>query len=246
MWESEVEKMKKQKIQKLEKSGPVISIVMFILRIFKKKPVIVGNIDLPNLAIYVSNHSGAAGPFTLSLYFPKLFVPWGAHPMTEGYPSRWKYLYHVFYRRKLKYGKCSAFLLATLFGLISKRLYVGMHVIPTYEDIRIRKTMEESFAHLVAGNSVLVFPEDSSEGYAEIIEKYQAGFVILAKSYLAKMKVDLPIIPVYLSKQKNIILIGNPEKVGPMLEKGMTREAIAEHFRERTNALVNEYRAKNS
>ena len=99
-------------------------ILSAILRIFKKKPMIINlNDTIEDQAIFVSNHSAASGPLTLSLYMPKLFVPWGIHDMCEGYMTRWRYLYHVFYQQKLGFTKVRSFLIATGFALISKILY---------------------------------------------------------------------------------------------------------------------------
>jgi hypothetical protein len=234
--------MEKSAIRKYERSGPITRGLKAILRLIIKKPRILGNTDIPDQAILLANHNGAAGPFILSLYFPRLFVPWGAHPMTEGYSSRWRYLYHIFYQQKLKYKRFPAFLLATLFGIISKRLYVGMHVIPTYQDSRLLSTYSISMEHLDCGNPILVFPEESEEGYFEVLSKYNAGFVVLAKTYLSKRQVDLPIYPIYFSKKEGIILVGDPEPIGKLLSSGMSRDEIAEHFRARTNALYSRYK----
>lgn len=68
--------------------------------------------------------------------------------MTEKYTVRWKYLYHVFYTQKLGYNKFSAFILATLFGVISKMLYNGMQLISTYPNVKFRNTINVSIEHL--------------------------------------------------------------------------------------------------
>lgn len=142
-------------------------VIKFILNIFKRKPLIVNESGLPldHAAIIVANHSGAAGPMDISLFFPYPFIPWGAHQMKEGYRSRWNYAYHIFYRQKMKYGKFKSFVLATLLSIINKFLYVNMRLVPTYQDIRITKTMRDSLKHLNDNIPILIFPEDSSEGY---------------------------------------------------------------------------------
>jgi len=234
--------MKKPKIRNYERSGPFMRGLKALLRLFIKRPTIHGNIELPDQVLLLANHSGAAGPFSLSLFFPKLFVPWGAHPMTEGYCSRWRYLYYIFYQQKLKYKKVPAFILATLFGLISKMLYNGMHVIPTYQDFRLLSSISISMEHLDCHNPVLVFPEESEDGYHEVLAKYNAGFVVLAKTYFKKRQIDLPIIPIYFSKKERIILVGKPEMTSSLLTSGMTRDEIAEHFRKRTNDLYAAYK----
>jgi len=194
------------------------------------------NPELPEKAIYFANHSGAAGPLTLSVYFPKYLVPWGAYPMTRHYFSRWKYLYFTFYRQKLLYNRFKSFTLATLFGIISKTLYNGVKLIPTYPDARLRKTITESLEHLESNNSLLIFPEDSSGGYDETIESFHGGFVFLAQQYFKKYKTHIPLIPLYYHKAKQLIITGKPNYLSDF-DKGLSRQDITEDLRIKLNDL---------
>lgn len=209
-------------------------------RVIKKKPKIYNLNDEEVLehSIIISNHSAASGPLTLSLFFPKFFVPWGTHEMTENYVNRWKYLYHIFYQQKIGYGKVKAFILATLFAIISKLLYNGMQLIPTYTDLRFKQTIESSLNHLEKNNSILVFPEDSAFGYHEKLTKYNAGFVYLSEKYYQKHGIDLPIYPIYYHKVLGSLIIGKKEYIKPLLDKGMNRYEIANYFKDLTNELA--------
>lgn len=230
--------MREKKIIKLNQHGIFTRSLKGIIKLFKKKPRLFNYNDiLPDKAIYICNHSGAGGPFSLSLFFPKLFIPWGAHPMTEGYFSRWKYLYYTFYQQKLGFGKIRSYILSTFFALISKMLYNGMHVIPTYSDLRIRKTFEISKKHLNVGNSILIFPEDSSDGYHEVLKRYHGGFIYLTTDYYKDHQVDLPVYPVYYSQKKNAILIEKPLYIQDFLKKGFRRDQIAESIKNKVNLM---------
>lgn len=225
-------------INKIHKHGFFTSALKSIIRIIKKKPKIFNfNDNFVDRSLFICNHAGAGGPFSLSLFFPKLFVPWGAYPMTEGYKSRWKYLYYIFYQQKLNYGKVSSFLISTVFALISKMLYNGMHVIPTYPDIRIRKTLELSKRHLNVGNSILVFPEDSTDGYHDVVKRYHSGFIYLAMDYFQEYQIDIPIYPVYYHKKENAILIERPIYIQDYVKMGFRREQIAETLKNKVNAM---------
>ncbi len=219
-----------QGIRHLKRHGFFTTLLKSFLKFFIRKPRIIGTTDLPKPAIIIANHKGAAGPMVLSLYFPCLFVPWGHYQMTEGYRRRFDYLYRVFYRQKLKKGKFVAFWLALLFGLVSKLIYNGMRVIPSYPDIRVRKTLKISEAHLDQGNSVLVFPEDSRRGYEDLPATYFGGFAALAIDYWRRHGRDVPIIPVYFSKQERLIIIGESCQISELLKRGLDREQITLHF----------------
>lgn len=222
------------------KYGWLFNIVTKIFMIFKKKPYIynLNEEDIDENSIIISNHSAASGPLTISLYFPTFFIPWGTFEMTEKYRGRWNYLYHIFYRQKLGYNKFKSFLLATLFGIISKSLYNGMQLIPTYGDFRLRATVDISKQYLDAGTSILIFPEDSDSGYHEILLKYNPGFVYLSSYYYKKTGKDIPIYPMYFHKQSNAIIIGKKSYINPLFEQGMDKYEIAEHYKNITNDLA--------
>jgi 1-acyl-sn-glycerol-3-phosphate acyltransferase len=231
--------MRERQIKKITKRGFIVRCVMVILKIFKKRPVIFNlNEILKDTAIFIANHNGASGPIEISLYLPKLFVPWGAHPMTENYRNRWNYLYHIFYRQKLKFGIFASFLLSTVFGLVSKLLYDGMNLIPAYPDIRVRKTLVMSLKHLECGNPVLIFPEDSIAGYQAAPHVYNSGFVALAQAYFNKSGTDLPVYPILFNPKKRALLIEKPIYIHEYVTKGCERAEIAEVVRIKTNEMV--------
>ncbi len=224
-------------INKIEKHNWFIRLIKFIIRKIRTAPqLIFSEEELPCEAIYIANHSGAAGPLTLSVYFPVVLVPWGAYPMTRNYISRWKYLYNVFYRQKLKYSKPKSFLLATLFGIISKLLYTGVSLIPTYPDIRLKHTINESIAHLDNHNSLLIFPEDSTNGYNQVVDSFHSGFVFLAEKYYSKRQVHIPIIPVLYNQEEQKIIIGK-QYILPDFKKIKDRKTLADEFRKILNSL---------
>lgn len=209
-----------------------------LIKLFKKRPEIINlNDKLEDKAIYISNHSAANGPFTLSLFFPKVFVPWGIHYMCGNYKERWKYLYYVFYQQKLGYGKVKSFIVATIFATFSKVLYNRMKVIPTYTDLRLMKTLKISADTLNSNEAVLIFPENSDNGYFDVLSEFNAGFVALSMFYHKKYNYDLPVYPIYFSSKYKMLLIDKPQYIQEFVKKGYTREEIAEWFKKRTNEL---------
>ncbi len=213
-------------------------LVKFV-RLFKKEPKVINlNDEDFETGIIISNHSAASGPMTLALYFPVFFIPWGTYEMKENYRTRWRYLYYIFYQQKIGYNKFKSFMLATLFAIISRMLYNGMQLIQTYPDLRFLKTIKESIDHLEHGNNILIFPEDSETGYHEKILKYNEGFVFLSQSYYKKHQQDLPIYPIYYHKRLAALIIGKKQYVNELFQKGLSREQIAEHFKNVTNELA--------
>lgn len=218
---------------------PFFRLIRRIVMFFKPRPKIYNSNKehLDKNALYISNHSGASGPLVLCLYMPVFIIPWGTHEMVGNYRTRWKYLYYVFYQQKLKYNKVKSFIIATIFAIFSKMLYKGMQLIPTYADLRFKITLRHSIDVLNEGLSILIFPENSSNGYDEVIKSFNAGFVLLAERYNKETKKDLPIYPLYFLKRKNAYFIGEKQCISTFLDKGMSREEIADHFKNIINNL---------
>lgn len=228
-------------MKKKTKHGFIFGTLLKLFKVFKTKPTIYNfNDDDLEQGIIVSNHSAASGPLTLSLYYPIFFIPWGTYEMTGNYKMRWNYLYHIFYQQKLGYGKFRAFIIATLFAVISKMLYNGMQLIATYPNTNFRKTIANSIEHLKLGNSILIFPEDSNTGYHEHLVKYNNGFAYLSESYYKETNINLPIYPMYFHKILNSMIIGKKVDIKELRDKGMTRTEIADYFKDLTNELGEE------
>ena len=211
-----------------------------VFRLFKKQPEIIdlgGNDTVREPCIFIANHSAAGGPFTYQLYFPHKFVPWGTHEMCGNYKERWNYLYHVFYQQKLRWHKVPAGIVATLFAIISKFLYNGAELIPTYRDARFVTTIRRSLRMLERGRNILIFPENSTDGYHEILKEYHPGFAKLASTYYRRTGKNIPIYAVYYSEEHNRIVIDKPVYIESLLEDKLDEKGIANRFCERTNEL---------
>lgn len=227
-------------MKKKKKKSFLVKFLYFILKKIKKQPIIVNlNDHIVEQSIIISNHSAANGPLTLSLYFPRQFRPWGIYYMCQGYITRWKYLYHIFYQQKLGWNKFKSFIIATLFAMISGVVYRAMEVIPSYTDGRLKNSIKLSMEHLESKQSVLIFPENSDDGYHKVLKYYNPGFVFLAEQFFKKHAIDVPVYTVYFSKTDNALIIDKPQYISNMISQGMSKSEIAENFRVRTNELGN-------
>ncbi len=229
------------------KKRPLYLLLRGVLKMFSRKLVVVdendGNIE--QSCIFISNHSAANGPLKLDLAFPYPFIPWGINNMCQKYSVRRRYLIDVFYGQKLKYSKFRSWLIGTLFALISGYIYRNKNVIPTFQDGNLMTTMQMSIDVLNEGKNVLIFPEDSTNGYFEVLNKYYSGFATLAKIYHSKTGKDLPVYPLYYSKKKSKVVIGKPIFVNKLLAEGKSLNNIAEIARVTTNQLNEKYIASN-
>ena len=233
--------MKETRFRVPRKKQPFFSLVKLLLRPFYRKPKLLLAEPLQEKCILVANHSAKSGPMGLELYLPLFSVKWGAHEMLEGYSARRKYLKEVFYMQKMGYGRVRAGAIAAFEAVFSKMVYRGVKVIASYPDARLIRTLRQSEKVLSENVAVVVFPENSDGGYFEEMTEFHPGFVLLAQYYLEKTGEDLPVYPCYYHTKKHIMAVGKAESANALLARGMTKEEVAAHFKDRVNALFREF-----
>ena len=233
--------MKKEKEFKVPNGKqPIYSKFKIIMRWIFKKPLIinVSGGEIAKKSIIVANHSAKSGPPSLDLYYPVPSCKWGAHEMFENYKSRKAYLRDILYIKKCKKkpGFATSFK-ASIMAIFNPWVYKGMRMMPTYPDMRLSKTIKNSVKVLDAGMSIMVFPENSNDGYKTVLTEFFPGFVMLSERYYKHSGEDLPIYPVYYSVQKHIMVIGKPIYMQELVKAGLDRTAITNVYRDAVNQL---------
>lgn len=212
--------------------------IKVILKIFKRKPkyIFLGE-EFTDQAIYLSNHVAAHGPLTYELYFPKLFRFWGVHNMNENFKEKYLYLSTTYFQGKKHMSKFCAKFCAVFATPVMGLFYWGIKLLPTYTDARLVKTVKKSIEILKNNQSILIFPEDSSDGYHDVLKEYFSGFFILAKKAFEKEGLDLPIYNMYYQRKNKRVIVDKPIKYSDLVKLNLSKEGIAEMFRVRANEL---------
>ena len=232
-------KQKKDKRKSLRK--PFFKFIKGILKIFIRKPkVLNANEDgLDENAIYITNHVGASVPLRMELYFPHEFKFWGTYEMVFTYGERWKYLRTTYFHDKKHNNKFVANIKGTLALPFLSGFYRGMQLIPTYPDGRLLKTIRYSTDFLGKGYSVIIFPENSSDGYHDVLTHYFAGFLMLGKTFYKEHGKNIKIYNMYYRKKDNTLLIDKYTTIEEILKDKRDIRVIANDFRDRANAIAN-------
>ncbi len=187
-------------------------------------------------SVILSNHVGTDAPLSLELYFDRPIRFWGAYEMNSGLCKLYKYQTRVYYHEKKHWNLP----LARLFCLIASPLtyifYRGLRLISTYHDVRFVKTLNESLDALREGDNIVIFPEDSSEGYLDELKGFYAGFLVLAE-HAYRVGIDTPIYVSYFRKRDLVYFFDAPVYYSKLHESGKTREELAEELVARCNAL---------
>ena len=223
---------------------PFFKLIGIILRPFVKKPkrIINYNDKIEDKSIIISTHCGKNGPYCLSQYLPFKHATWGAYEMLGKYRERRRYLRDVLYIKKLHKKKFPSSVKATFEAFFNIYIYKGMSVIPTYTDLRFKNTLQYSFECLDNDLPILIFPEDSSNGYLEYLDTLLPGFIHLSDKFYKKEKIDLPVYPMYYDYRGKTIIIGKPIYIQKLKQdKKIDNDSLCILFRDEINKLHMDY-----
>ena len=209
-----------------------------IVSIFYRKPKFIylgERITEPSLIL--SNHVGSKAPVRWELYFDQSFRFWGVVDMTQGPKAVHKYLTTTYFHQKNHWNKVLAWIVGTIATPFVNLFYRGMDLIPTYNDIRFTITIRESTKTIIDGSNLVIFPEDSSDGYKDHLTHFFAGFVALAENILKK-GIDIPVFASYYQKHKNTFVIDKGIRYSKLKERFKDPKSIALAMKNRINELA--------
>lgn len=186
--------------------------------------------------IILSNHEGTDAPLSLELYSGAPLRMWGAHEMNSGLIKLYKYQSEVYYHEKKHWNIHLARLFCLIASPLTNMFYKGLGVISTYRDARFIKTVRESYQALDDGYNVVIYPEDSTKGYLEVLEGFYSGFATFAEYCLKKGK-DVPIYVTYFRKKDLKYIVAEPVFYSQLKAYGATKEQISRELLERCNEL---------
>ena len=208
-----------------------------VMKIRYKKPKFIYLGDkIEQGSILLSNHEGTDAPMAFEIYHDSKFRMWGASEMNSGLIQLYKYQTKVYYHEKKHWNIHAARAFCLITSPLTNLFYSGLNLISTYHDTRIVKTIKESYATLMGGENIIIYPEDSTYGYLAQLEGFHAGFVLLCE-YCRKKGYDVPIYVTYFKKSENVYIIDKAVNYSELYEKLQTKEAIAQHLCNRCNEL---------
>ncbi|MBE5734422.1 MAG: hypothetical protein E7347_05170 [Clostridiales bacterium] len=224
--------------KKLVKKGkPWFRFMKKLMRSRYKEPrfIFLGE-EFKDGSLILSNHEGTDSPMSLEMYLDKPFRLWGTHEMNSGLVKMYKYQTRVYYHEKKHWNLFLARLFCLLASPLTNLFYKGLNLISSYRDGRFMKTMKESLSAVQEGNSIVVFPEDSTNGYLPELEGFFAGFAVFAE-YCLKKGVDIPIVVSYFKKQERIYIFDKPINYSTLLKECGDRENVIQRLLKRCNEL---------
>ncbi len=192
--------------------------------------------EFENGALVLSNHEGTDAPMSLEIYSGKPLRMWGASEMNSGLRAMYKYQTRVYYHEKKGWSLFGARAFCLIASPLTNLFYSGLDLISTYHDARLVKTIRESEKALDEGYNVVIYPEDSTNGYLAELEGFHAGFIALCEARKKKGK-DTPIFVTYFRKSDGVYFVDKPVMYSSLSSNGETREEIAKKLLDRCNQL---------
>lgn len=220
-----------------KKRQPVFACFKALIRVFyihKVRFVALGG-ELEEPCLYLANHANKIGPMVYSMYFPQYHVNWGASQMLGNYGDRYGYLRDVLYIQKNRTGRKMASFRAFFEAFFAPFVYRGIKLLPTYKDARLARTVKKSVSLLGDGTSLMIFPENSDDGYKVEPVDFFSGFVLVARGYNKVYGKDIPMRPVYYHKGKRLIVAGETCRLSDF--GTAKKEEIAEAMCAKVNEL---------
>lgn len=191
---------------------------------------------LQDSSVIISNHEGTDAPLSLELYCDQPIRMWSAAEMNSGLIPMYQYQTKVYYHEKKHWNIHAARAFCLVASPLTNLFYKGLNLISTYHDTRFRKTLRESLDALAKGESIVIFPEDSKNGYLPELEGFFQGFIKLAEVAYRK-GMDVPIYVTYFKKKELIYVIDAPIRYSELCREGATRDEIAKRLLDRCNEL---------
>lgn len=193
----------------MQKTGRFFRIAAPFLKLvfpLREKPDIA---HLPTGAVYLCRHGNNAGPPYTFLYLGGFVRPWVFSAFCEE-KACFSHTYHYTFLERCKLPRPIAWIAARASAFFAPKMVRSLRAIAVYRNgAKSMLTLRESIKALLAGESILLFPDvDYTSENGGVGELYK-GFLLLERMYCAKTGEHLPFVPIVVKPRKRIA-IGQP------------------------------------
>ncbi|MCE5195933.1 MAG: glycerol acyltransferase [Negativicutes bacterium] len=188
--------------------GRLSRVARQIARILIPTYKIKSDFDVPSPAVFICRHNNMLGPTNVIAWYPKYLRIWVLNVFMEKEACYRQFADYTFHKR-FGWPKWAA---RTVSGIISPfvvNLMASMGAIPVYRNsMESIRTIKETLKALIAGDTVLIFPDiDYTATNAEVRKVYE-GFLYLERYYYNKTGKHIPFVPLRLDQKLREIVVG--------------------------------------
>lgn len=186
--------------------------------------------------ILICNHGELYGPIVANLYVPVTFRPWVIAEMME----REAIIEHMYVgtmmRQKWLPEKWKRPILRAITPILLW-VFNSLEAIPVYRGRpkELLRTFRDTITAMQAGDNVLLFPENGEDhaegerGYvADGVGQLYTGFAMIAPMYYAKTKRRAVFVPIYASKRRRTLTIGEGIRYDPENNANAEKQRIVD------------------
>lgn len=210
----------------------------FFIRLFYRKyEVFDNNSENQQPTVYVALHQNLFGPFIALLSFPKDIHCWILYVFLNK-PECYQHYANFTFRERFGWPKLVAKSLAFIVSrFVPALLKSGKHV-PVYRGKRkILQTFTESISILQNYGRLIIFPDVEYTNTTSTVGEMYEGFLYLEKYYYKATGKHLRFVPLFVSKQKRIIVTGESisfQANKPFIEE---RKKVLQHLKQELQRL---------
>ena len=188
-------------------------------------------------SLILSNHESTKGPLSWDFFCDRPVRFLGSEEMNSGLIRMYKYQSRVYYHEKKHWNLFLARLFCLAATPLTNLFYKGLDLISIREGVLFKKTMRDSYIALANYHeNLVIFPEDSTNGYLKRLEGFHKGFILICE-YCLKNAYDVPLAVSYYNKDKNLIVVGESIKYSEIKNKFKAKEDICEYLKNMCNEL---------
>ena len=190
-------------------SGPLVSILRNIAKIFYPKYKVHGNQDITP-CVYICHHMNMHGPLVTLIWLKS-----HPHPMILdcffNYGSCYKHYRDYTFSVRFKRSKITTKILSFLATLITVPVVRSIHAIPVHRGGNGSLiTMKTSMQVLSKGQNIIIFPDKDYTNRQGNDSNIYDGFLMLESLYFRGTGKHLPFIPLVVKDDQRVILEKSP------------------------------------
>lgn len=213
-----------------------------ILRAFVRKVYptysveIFQNVNGP--VVYIAHHQNLFGPFVILLWFPKCLHAWILHVFLNQAACYKQYVGYTFTKR-FGWNRSLIKMLAFPISYFVAALLNSGKGIPVYRGSRkILDTFQLSVKAMLKGESIVIFPDVHYSDPSSRIKEMYDGFVHLEKYYYRASGQHVCFVPLYVSKNKRLILANEQIYFREGADYNAERKRVCQKIKESLNDLA--------
>jgi len=192
--------------------------------------------------IFVANHYEIYGPIIAVLRMPASFRPWIINEMLDDQKIQEQMVGGIDKIRFLP--KCIKKRMPKVIKGFIKYILTAMEPIPVYKgNLReVITTINLTVEAMQQGDNIMLFPENPDVAYNSEggVDKFYSGFAEIGASYYKKTGKSTTFYPVYISKKKRKLFIGDGIKYNASTPKADEKRRIANLLHERMQQMAND------